>query len=218
MNLFGLKKLFRTAANDTVAPYLWTDDELIDYAADAEMEACRRAHLLVDSSSDIASANVNSGDPVVPYDSRIIRVRRARLASCSIPLRIKVQRAMDEEVPGWENASASTPQVLIPDWETGSYRLYPPPRIDDQLLMTTVREPMNELSDDEDEPEIARRYHRSLVNWMLYRGYMRPDLETFNPGKSRDALNAFEDEFGDKSRAIDEHWAHEQYYDVGDFN
>ena len=217
MNLGELKSAFRSAVMDMVKPYLWSEDEVTEYAAEAEMEACRRAHLIVDSTSDLASATVSAGDPAVPYDGRIIRVRRARLASQSRPLTILVQRALDESVPGWESAAASTPRVLIPDWETGSYRLYPPPVLDDTLLMSVVREPLNELAADDDTPEINRRYHRSLINWMRFRAYSKPDPDTANPGLAKEALALFEGEFGEKSRAIDEHWANEQYYDVGDF-
>ena len=73
MKLEQLVALFRSEVDDTAAPYLWTDPEVIDYAADAEMEACRRALLLIDSST-VATCQytVAPGASVVTLDPRVL--------------------------------------------------------------------------------------------------------------------------------------------------
>lgn len=218
MNLAQLIQLARAAAQDQVAPYIWEDSEWGEFADDAQLEAARRAHLLVDSSSPAARAAITAGDPIVQLDPRVIFIRRARLASTSVPLRIRVSRRMDDEVAGWEAAQPSAPFVLIPDWETGAVRLYPPPAQDDELVLTVVREPLDEMAGDPAaEPEIPRRYHRSLIQWMLYRAYSKPDTQSFDKQAAANAEAQFAAEFGERSGAINEHWAAEQYYDVGDF-
>lgn len=217
MTLGELKTLFRTLAQDAIKPYLWSDLELTGHANEGEIEACRRAHLLVDSTSEAAQASVSLGESTVLLDARLLFIRRARLQSCTVPLLLRVARTMDDQVPGWENALPSNPVVLIPDLGTGLAQLYPPPAKDDTLKLTIVREPLNEMVADADRPEIPRRYHRALVDWMLYRAYQKTDTETLDRERSNDALGRFEAEFGAKSRAIDEHWSLEQYYDVGDF-
>ena len=218
MNLAKLIQLAREATQDLAEPYIWTDAEWAEFADDAELEAARRAHLLVDASSPAARAVVTASDPVVKLDPRVLFIRRARLASASVPLAMRVARRMDEEVAGWETAKPSTPSVLIPDWETGAVRLYPPPTQDDELILTVVREPLAAMDGDlAREPEILPRYHRSLIEWMKYRAYSKPDTQSFDPKAAEKAEAKFAAEFGEKSGAINEHWALEQYYDVGDF-
>ena len=218
MNLAKLIQLAREATQDLAEPYIWTDAEWAEFADDAELEAARRAHLLVDASSPAARAVVTASDPVVKLDPRVLFIRRARLASSSVPLNMRVTRRMDDEIAGWETAKPSTPSVLIPDWETGAVRLYPPPTQDDELVLTVVRAPLAEMGGDMTrEPEILQRYHRSLVDWMKYRAYSKPDTQAFDPKAAEKAEAKFAAEFGEKSGAINEHWALEQYYDVGDF-
>lgn len=218
MNLAKLIQLAREATQDLAEPYIWTDAEWAEFADDAELEAARRAHLLVDASSPAARAVVTASDPVVKLDPRVLFIRRARLASSSVPLNMRVARRMDEEVAGWETAKSSTPSVLIPDWETGAVRLYPPPTQDDELILTVVREPLAAMDGDlAREPEIPPRYHRSLIEWMKFRAYSKPDTQSFDPKAAEKAEAKFAAEFGEKSGAINEHWALEQYYDVGDF-
>lgn len=224
MNRGQIKAMFRASASDDavlanggVAPRLWSEPELDAMADEAVLEACRRAHLLVDSSSVAARGTVVATEPTLSLDSRVIFIRRARLASASVPLVIRTARDMDEMSPGWENARPSTPSVLIPDWETGAVRLYPPPLIDDTLVMTVVREPLAGMTDDADEPELPKRYHPALVHWLTHKAFLKLDTETLDKTRSADGLAMFEAEFGPKSRAIDEHWAREQYYNVGDF-
>jgi hypothetical protein len=218
MNLGELRALFRSTTQDVVAPFLWSDEEINDYANDAEIEACRRAHLLIDSSNDPAQASVSAADPMVDLDYRVLYVRRARLASSSVPLKIRSARTMDETCAGWETAQAARSSVLIPDFETGRLRLYPAPSTDDTLLMTVTRLPLKALALDEDTPEINARLHRSLLYWMLFRAYSKVDADTADPNKAKLSEAAFTAEFGEKSRAIDENWALEQYYDIGEFN
>lgn len=218
MNLAQLIQIARTSTGDSAAPYIWSDIEWEEFADDAQLEAARRAHLLVDSSSLAARAPVVAGDPIVRLDPRVLFIRRARLANASEQLRFRVARRMDEEAAGWETAHPSTPSVLIPDWETNAVRLYPPPAQDGELVLTVVREPLHEMAGDPDAvPEIPRRYHRSLLYWMLYRAYSKPDTQAFDAKAAEKAEAMFAAEFGEKSGAINEHWAAEQYYDVGDF-
>jgi hypothetical protein len=62
-----------------------------------------------------------------------------------------------------------------------------------------------------DEPEINRRFHESLVFWMLYRAYSKQDAETKDAKKAGENLALFEQEFGKKSSAIDEAWIEREH-------
>ena len=62
-----------------------------------------------------------------------------------------------------------------------------------------------------DEPEIAPRYHRSLVNWMLFRAFSKKDTQTQDDRRAAESLALFEQEFGQKSTAVDEVWINEHH-------
>ena len=215
MNLAELRKLFRITAKDTQKPYLVSDDEVDSFANDAVDEACRRASLIVDSSSKVAEVDISEGDTYVELDDSIIYVRRARLASSGIPLAPRVARTMDESVPGWEDSIASTPIAFVPDWESGKLRLWPPTAYSDTVNMTVIRTPTSPMTEDSDTPEIPARYHRSLLDWMLHLGYLKRDADLFDPSKASEHEKRFAAEFGPPSAAIDENFGAEQYYDVG---
>ena len=217
MNLQKLRELFRLAIRDNKKPYLVSDVEADEFANDAQVEACRRARLLVDSTSNIAVVSVSIGDPLVPLDPRIISIRRARLSNRSVPLVKKTVREMDEKCPGWENSQwESTPSILVIDYDSTNAYLYPNPVESVDLVMTVVREPLNEMTHDEDEPEIPPRYHGSLVYWMKKRAYEIPDSDLFDANAAQKAEAEFIKEFGSESSAVNERWEFERYNDVGE--
>lgn len=218
MIIDDLEEVWRkTRVTDAVKPYLWSSDEFRGFLGEAQIEAVRRAHLLVDSTSPLTQPDVIAGDLLVALDPRVISVRRVRTASRGRALVRKSARDMDCEVPGWEDATPSCPIVFIPDYESNKLALWPPSKDDDTLRLTVIREPLSLISEDSDELEIPPRYHLSLLYWVSYRAYMKPDADTLNPGEAKAALEHFEAEFGKRSAAIDEHWNAEQNHDLGDY-
>lgn len=217
MTVSELIGLFRKKTRDVASPYLWEDDEIIEYADDAQKEACRRAHLILDSRSAVSEGDVSAGDPMVAISDLIISLRRVTLASNNMPLRRMSVRDMDEQLPGWEGAtSTSTPLIYIPDYEAGHIRLFPVPSIDDTLKTSAIRLPISDLIDSESVLEISAKYHRGLLDWMLFRGYEKEDEETRDEAKARKHEALFVAEFGEKSSAVDERWSFEQYQDIGE--
>lgn len=211
MKLNNLMGIFRQEADDRVQPYLWSDDELIEYANDAQDEACRRARLLVDSTTaEITEIAVTAGNGVVTLDPRVLFVRRARLTGYR-PLIRRNMQDMESDFWYWQDAARGLPQMFIPDVDTGKIILFPTPLADATLRLTVVRMPLADMNDGNDTPEILPRYHRSLRFWMLYRAYSKQDSQTRDEKKAADNLALFEQEFGKKSAAIDENWIeHEQ--------
>jgi hypothetical protein len=217
MNRGDLRKAWRVRVDDVQKPYLWSDAEFDQFLDDAINEVARRAHLLVDSTSPLTQASVAAGDIVVKLDPRIIFIRRARLVVQKRRLNPMGVRDIDEQIPDWESAAASVPQVFVPDYQTGAVALWPPSRIDDTLAMTVVREPLAGLADDEESPEIPPRYHLGLLNWCSFRAYSKQDTEVFDPKAADKASTLFDAEFGPRSSAIDEQFSRENYYGIGDY-
>lgn len=214
MNKGEIRNRCRREMKDTRKPYLFSDEQLDDWINEAEVEAARRAFLLVDSTSDAATLDIAAGDVGADLHPSVIYVRRARLVSIQKQLVPVVCRTMDETSPAWESATASTPIAFVPDWQTGYLRLWPPNKIDDTVAMTVVRKPLKPMTKDSDVPEIREHYHAMLLDWPKFRAYSTPDSDFFDQKKADRHEAAFVRNFG-QSAPIDEHWAQEQYFDVG---
>ena len=210
-----LRTAWRLRVADTVAPYLWSDPEFDEYFDEAHVEACRRAHLLVDSSSGLTQANISALERFVEIDPRIIFVRRARIGRRA--LQQATARDMDAHLPEWESSGAGSPLAYITDWQTGGVVLYPPPATDGVLSMTVVRDPLYPLSTDDDSPEIPPRYHLALLHWVSFRAYSKQDPDAQDPKSAANALALFEAEFGPRAGAINERYSLENYSEHGDF-
>jgi len=221
MKLGALMTIFRQEADDENAPYLWSDAEVIDYANDAQNEACRRARLLIDSTTtaicNYAVTDSGAGSYSITLDSRVIFIRRARLASRSTPLCRMFLADIEAQIHGWESTTSGTPDRYIPDWETGKVRLYRPSSIADTLKLTVVRLPLVDMAvPNDDSPEIHASYHRSLRYWMLYRAFSKHDAEAYDETKAKKNLALFEEEFGTRSAAYDEEWLRQHQIDSYD--
>lgn len=216
MKASKLIEVFRRDVLDTAKPYLVSDDAALFYLNEAQTEAARRARLITDSTSSVSTASVSAGDPVVEIDPRVVSIRRIRLTSKTEQLRKMQAREMDAVNPGWDaSTSQSIPCFAILDYETNKIRLYPTPSASDDLQMTVVREPLDAMGFGS-EPEIAPRWHLSLIEWMKFRTYIDDDTELYDEKKAARALGLFEQEFGPKRSASDEAFEYVEYHDIGE--
>jgi len=207
-----LRELLRQELDDTIKPYLWSDIELDAYLNEAEREACRRARLLVDSSTAaVCQISLAIGTATYARDSRIIAIRRMKLAGKIRPLGWASTLDLDESRPGWEDATGEV-EAYITDRDSSSITFYRIPTAIDTATMTVVREPLNEMNDDEDSPEIPSRYHMSLLHWAKYRAYTKPDVEAKNDQLAILNEALFTQEFGPKRSALDEAYEDQHQY------
>lgn len=216
MKLQDLIAEARDQCDDTTLPYLCSDARFTRLANDAENEACRRAKLLVDSTTaDITTAAVVTSTAVYPLHETVIFVRQASLDGGDRFLSRVSRRDLDDSIgPGWFN---ETGEVVgwVPDMDTQALRLFRIPEQDATLRMTVVRLPKTPMADMGDSPEIHPRWHMSLVSWMVYRYFDTVDGEMRDPKKAGEALATFEREFGPPATAIEEQWAAEHYAQQG---
>ena len=195
MNLGELVKRTRRELSDdsgTSDVSLIKDWQLIDYANDAETEACRRAKLLADSvTSDICHIPILSDISIYDLDPRIIYVRRAKLASRTKPLGKITYHELDEIRPGWDT-EAGVIEGLVTGMDTGKIRTYRIPAEADTLTLTVIRRPLVPMVKPKDTPEIK------------HKAYDNQDSEMYDPKLSERNLQFFEREFGPCPGAINE--------------
>lgn len=208
MNLGDLIELYRRDADDKKSPPFCSDEDLIEYANDAELEACRRARLILDSTTPALCrlSFTAAGSPVVRLDARVISVRRMVWPGRSLPLYSRLTGQMDEEFPGWETHTGQEPSLYVTDVQTQALRLYPIPTASGTLQLSVYRLPLAPMEGLEDEPEIQERARRGLVQWMLFMGLGKQDADSFNAGKSAAAYKLFSQEYGEAHSARNDAW------------
>lgn len=205
MTLLQLRDLFRVLTGDTETPPLWADEEVDEFANDATREACRRARLLVDSTGTASEVSISTGEPLYELHPSVLFVRRVKLASRTDPTPKASVKDLDANLPGWESLTGEI-IVYCTDYQRGHIRFVKTPTADDTATLTVVRLPLEAMTADGDKPEIAERYHRDLLDWMLYRAYLKHDAETENTTRAKGYLDSFTRRFGPPSAAYDEAW------------
>jgi hypothetical protein len=185
----------RTLDDNSTSDRLWSQAELLEYAQDAENEACERADLIIDSTSAFTDIAVNTSTGTYGIASTVISVRSAMLASGTEPLMETTEEVLDKSVSGWRTATGTTRSyVLTP---TNQIILYPIPSASSTVNLTVSRFPNTPMT-LVGSPEVDARYHQGLMIWMVYRAYMKNDSETLNTDKAADYLKLFESYFGPK--------------------
>lgn len=201
MTLDELIVAFRSESFDREEPYLWSDEEIASYLADAEREACLRARLIYDeASANVAVLAIESGQSWTALHPAILRVTRARLESGLCLLGQTDPGELDRIFHGWD-AETGTPRWYF---IAGSrLRLIPSPTATDTLYLSVYRTPISELTTDDPyaEPEIPASHHVGLLRWALYRAYSKRDAEALDPSRAAIYLNQFELEFGPRPSA-----------------
>jgi Family of unknown function (DUF6682) len=216
MKLGEMIQSFRLQVDDVAQPYLWSDPELMDYANEAEEEACRRARLIEDASTvAVTQLSLTNGVSTYALDDSIIFTRRVKITTMDCPLG-KIRLAdLDMGRGDWESDTGE-PEFYCLDYENDKILFYPTPDASYTANLRVVRLPLNEMNDNEDTPEINRRFHRGLINWMKFKAYSKEDSEARDDQEAGRALALFTEEFGIKSTAIDEEWQERTYTDEAD--
>jgi hypothetical protein len=173
--------------------------QLLAYANEAEVEACIRARLLVDSiSTDVCRITVEPGLAVYTYDPRILLILRGRMAGATRPLSKVSHTIMDERLPGWEDQSGEV-LAFVTGMNTGRIMMYKKPAEAGTLNLTVVRRPLNDMAKAGDSPEINAVHHPSLILWMKHKVYNNQDSELFDKNRANVHLAMFEQKFGQRT-------------------
>ncbi|MBI4695585.1 MAG: hypothetical protein HY749_16330 [Gammaproteobacteria bacterium] len=203
MKLVSLIAQWRADVDDAQQPFLWSEASVLNWFNEAEQEACRRAELIVDSSTaEICTLQVTANNPWVAYDPRIVRVLRARPVG-HVGIGVLTMAEMDER-PNWEDETGTVLKALVTDMETGKFRCWPTLTANTTIAITASRLPLADMDDSVNaEPEIRAEYHLKLLDWVKWRAYSVDDVDGTDPAKARAALKRFEAEFGTASALLD---------------
>ena len=197
MNLEALRTQFREEADDKIAPYLFSDDQILAWLNEAEDEAAARARLLAEYSDPaICSITVTANQPTYATHEAVLDITRAAFTPTggdSTVLFITDRTELDRIKPDWRT-STDEPEYLVQD--DTKVQIVPTPTVAGSLDIECNRLPITPMASDADTPEIARAHHRYLVHWALHRAFSLPDTETVDPKKAASGEAAFTAYFG----------------------
>lgn len=199
MTLAELIAQFRVDAEDSVAPYLFTDAVVTGFLNEAEEEAALRANLLHESSDpSVCEINVVAGTSTYPLHASVFAVTYATWTPSGSTERIEltlIDRIEADRTMGsdWRTRSKDPSSLIIEDTRL---RLTCIPLRAGLLRIECYRAPLTQMIGSDDTPKINRAHHRHLVQWALHRGFSIPDKEVFDPGRAEIAEAKFTRQFG----------------------
>jgi hypothetical protein len=189
--------------DDNAPPYLWSDPEILRFFNYAEVQACRRAHLLIDwttanDSGTAASASTMGQKPlctvvlvadqgVYSISPKVLQVKRCQLIGMSYPLLGPASMSeVDDRMSGWWSTAGTTGTT-----GTGGNPTYCVNEPNDQLIfvqapsvagtakLVVSRLPLISFT-LRTSPEIPEEHHDGLMDWAAHLAFMKPDSETYN--------------------------------------
>lgn len=196
---------FRTAVLDVVAPPFWSGEEIVDFLNEAVQEACERAKLIEDRSTPaVCSVLLQPGIDTYVLHRSVLEIKRL---ACNG--RLLCETSVEEQDLGgchWEQ-HVGQPRSFIFEPANGArnpqVRLVPTPSSAGVAALTVYRSAIRPLlsGDCNTAPELPARYHSRLMHWMMYRGHLKQDADTFDVVKASEHLVLFEQAFGSRADA-----------------
>lgn len=187
---------------------LWKNLELASYADEAAFEFAMRRPIKDSLTAAVCNVAVTTPTADYSYHASIQAIERARfvetVAGTEHPLQKVTHTWLDEEHPRWQQDEVGDPRYYIEDSDERRILLYPAPQLNGTLYLTVRRYPVTHLSwalKDVSTPDVPAEHHWALIDFMLYRAYLKRDAETENPGLAEAHLNAFDAKVGPRPSA-----------------
>jgi hypothetical protein len=212
MKLQDLNVLFRKQMADEVPPYLWDDDELLQYAVDAQNAVVRAVGGLVDTTTAaICNLTVTANQPWVTYNPLILHLRSGFLTTSKRDVFFGSEGELREAFPNWDYGWTYPSASINDDTYTGptafgilgmqenQLRMYPVPDTSETLRVRVYRLPYPGIVDQQSVLEVDAVHHIHLVKGMRASAYLKHDTETYDP-KAAERFQASFDAYCEKAR------------------
>ena len=198
MTLEELIRRFRTLAVDKVQPYLFDDEDVIDWLNDAQRQACIRGRLLrEDANPAVCEIALTPGQRTYPLHKSVYEIINARIVpgngDRARTVFLASREWMDENMPDWRDEQGQAEFAIQDDT---SIRVSGAITAGDKLVIECYRTPLKMLANDTDKPEIHEAHHEYLIQWALHKAFSVVDADTFDPQRSDRSEAAFTNYFG----------------------
>jgi len=191
----------------------WPNSELQDWLNDAQKEIVLYRPDAKTMNEEFTPTADSSKQTIPAAGLRLIEVVRNTAATSNFTATRMIQRSiMDDQIPGWHNA---TPAVSIEHWvyderDPKTFYLYPRPtsaaRI--EVIYSTVPSQISIVEADETLTAAAAStviglddiYANALLDFMLYRAYSKDAEYAGNANRAQSHMSAFTSSLGVKSQ------------------
>jgi len=186
MEVASLIKAFRSRVFDEVMPYLWSDEDVIQYLNESQTQYCREVRGIADASTlAITSVQSPAGKADLKLDSRILQIRSVYSTAQQRELRPMA------EIDRRRRTQVAVPTEYTLDETDGYLSLDCTQVANDVLQLSVYRLPLEDVVSTGDELEVPAQHHLNLLAWMEHLAYLKPDVETYDKRKSDDAAMRF---------------------------
>lgn len=199
MKLSELRAEARGRLDDRAPPYLWTVEDLDRYLNSAVEEAAIRARLIYDERTPrVVEIALREGVAEYPLAAEVIRVDYAVLQSTGR----QIERIKDRDLRAWDGEwSTAAGTVTAFHEREQSIRIYRIPQAVDVVKLALWRLPLCKLKTDDDEPEIPRREHIKLIDWVCREAFLKRDSDAFDENRAATFAALFTASFGPRESA-----------------
>lgn len=212
MDSTALYELFRSDAQDEVAPYLWSDAEVYSYMDDAQKMFCRLQGGIADATSPATRVVVEAGSEYMNLSPLILKIREARRSPDNRGLELlNFEDLQHNDFGEVQGHSASSRQgnvsALVLGLDDRKLRLIGTPTETLTISMVVYRLPRETIEGGGQDLEIAEVHHRHLLHWMKHLAHQKQDAEVYDRGRSEMFRRTFV-EYCDQAKAERERREH----------
>lgn len=200
MDSTGLYDAFRTDVVDTARPYLWSDDEVWRYAADAQRQFVRLTGGVSDVLSDATAVGIVAGEAWADLHPSILRIMAATRRSDHKPIEL----INSTDLGKMRSSDYGQIKALILDELEGPVRYgviglqrnkirwVQVPLVDDIVDLHVYRTALTIIDGpDQEIADIDEEHHLRLLDWMKHLAYKKQDVDTYDPRRSAQAEQDF---------------------------
>jgi hypothetical protein len=184
-----LIKAFREDERDAVAPYFWSDSQLVRFANGALTAFAEKTKSILDDGFELEFA---AGEDVLDYPEAIIDVIDAEIAVGAKTWPIDVRSP--GEIRRSRLPKSGKVCLVLADSAVGKLRLVPAPAAAGVLTLQVVRRPLKELAKDSKIPDVNPVHREYLLLHMKHRAYNVADAEVLDAAKATGFLFEFDRE------------------------
>jgi len=213
--------------DDSTIPYLWQDPELLRYLNYSEVQACRRAHLIIDDltakdqgtaatagtlgQKPLCTLSVVADQAMYYLSPKILMIKRCALLSMTVPILGPVSYPeLDDLMSGWRGTSGTVgtagsggnPSFFINEPVNTITFVLAPSKTDTAFLVVS-RIPLTPFT-LHTSPEIEEKHHEGLMDWAAHLAYMKNDSDTLNLNLAKLYDDKFTAQFGPLPNAYGE--------------
>lgn len=181
-----LIKAFREDERDAVAPYFWSESQLVRFANGALTAFAEKTKSIIDDGFEIEFA---AGEDVIDYPAAIIDVIDAELflGERSWPIDVR----SPAEIRRSSLPTTGRPCVLLANSAVGRMRLVPKPQESGKVVLQVIRRPIKDLANDSKLVDVNPVHREHLLLFIKHRAYSVKDAEIFDAVKAGQYLAEF---------------------------